>query len=40
MKNLPIYNKIEEILENPGIYIFKADNNEEHIQKKITIIKR
>ena len=39
MKNLPIYNKIEEILENPGIYIFKVDNNEEHIQKKSQLSK-
>ena len=39
MHNLPSFNKIEEILENPGIYMFKVENNEEHIQKKLQLSK-
>ncbi len=39
MHNFPSFNKIEEILENPGIYMFKVENNEEYIQKKSQLSK-
>ncbi len=39
MHNFPSFNAIEEILENPGIYMFKVENNEEYIQKKSQLSK-